>query len=147
MKKMMMAMALLITLTASAFAKNPEEVNPGVIKAFQSKFISVNNVTWTTGADYYRASFTYNNRNVFAYYSSEGKFIGLSRYLSTSELPLMLQTNFKNKYADYWVTDLFELANAEGTSYYLTLKNADEVIILKSSPDTEWSVFKKSKKK
>ena len=147
MKKMMMAMALLITLTASAFAKNPEEVNPRVIKAFQSKFISVNNVTWTTGADYYRASFTYNNRNVFAYYSSEGKFIGLSRYLSTSELPLMLQTNFKNKYADYWVTDLFELANAEGTSYYLTLKNADEVIILKSSPDTEWSVFKKSKKK
>jgi len=146
MKKMMMAMALFLTITGSAFANNTEEVNPKVIKAFKSTFMSVSNVSWTIGADYYKASFTYNNKNVFAYYSSEGKFMGLSRFMSTTELPLMLQTGYKKKYADYWVTDLFELANSEGTTYYMTLENAEEVIVVKASPDTDWTTFKKDKK-
>ena len=146
MKKMMMAVAVFLTvLTGTAFA-NPTEVNPKVIKAFHSTFVSADDVSWSTGGDYYRASFTYNSKNVFAYYSKEGKFLGITRLMSTSELPLMLQTSFKNKYADYWVTDLFELDNTDGISYYMTLENAEEVIIVKSSGSSDWSTFKKSKK-
>ena len=141
-----MAVAVFLTILSGTAFANSTEVNPKVIEAFKSTFVSADDVSWSTGGDYYRAAFTYNSKNVFAYYSKEGKFLGITRLMSTSELPLMLQTSFKKKYADYWVTDLFELAKTEGTAYYLTLENAEEVIIVKSSGGSDWSTFKKSKK-
>lgn len=146
MKKMMTALALfLITLTGSAFA-NTTEVNPKVIKAFNSEFISASEVNWTIGEGYYKASFTLNSKYVFAYYTPDGSFLGLTRYMATSELPMMLQTSLKKDYADYWISDLFEVARNGGSAYYLTVEDAENVVILKSSGASDWVVFKKTKK-
>ena len=72
--------------------------------------------------------------------------MGLTRLMATSELPMMLQTSIKKNYTDMWVTDLFELANAEGTTYYLTVEDADNIMIVKSSGGSDWITFKKTKK-
>ena len=146
MKKMMIAVAVFLTITTGTAFANPTAVNPKVIKAFNTEFVSVNDVTWTTGNDFYKASFTYNSKHVFAYYSLDGKFMGLTRLMATSELPMMLQTSIKKNYTDMWVTDLFELANAEGTTYYLTVEDADNIMIVKSSGGSDWITFKKTKK-
>ncbi len=146
MKKMMMAMAVFLTITTGTAFANPTEVNPKVIKAFNSAFVSVNDVTWTTGSDFYKASFTYNSKYVYAYYSLEGKLLGITRLMATSELPLILQTSIKNKYAEMWVTDLFEVANADGTTYYLTVEDAENVMVVKSAGGSDWVTFKKTKK-
>jgi hypothetical protein len=146
MKKMMMALALfLTTLTGSAFA-NTTEVNPKVIKAFNSDFVSAAEVNWTAGEGFYKASFTLNSKYVFAYYSADGNFLGLTRYMATSELPMMLQTSIKKNYAEYWVSDLFEVARNDGSAYYLTVEDAENVLILKSTSGNDWTVFKKNKK-
>jgi hypothetical protein len=146
MKKMMIAVAVFLTITTGTAFANPTAVNPKVIKAFNTEFVSVNDVTWTTGNDFYKASFIYNSKYVFAYYSFEGKFLGLTRLMATSELPLMLQTSIKKNYADMWVSDLFEVANTDGTTYYLTVEDAENVMIVKSSGGSDWVTFKKSKK-
>ena len=146
MKKMMIAVAVFLTITTGTAFANPTAVNPKVIKAFNTEFVSVNDVTQTTGNDFYKASFIYNSKYVFAYYSFEGKFLGLTRLMATSELPLMLQTSIKKNYADMWVSDLFEVANTEGTTYYLTVEDAENVMIVKSSGGSDWVTFKKSKK-
>ncbi len=146
MKKIMMAVAVFLTITTGTAFANPTEVNPKVIKAFNTAFVSVDDVTWTTGSDFYKASFTYNSKYVYAYYSLEGKLLGLTRLMATSELPLILQTSVKNKYADMWVTDLFEVANADGTAYYLTVEDAENVMVVKSAGGSDWVTFKKSKK-
>jgi hypothetical protein len=44
------------------------------------------------------------------------------------------------------VSGLFELANTDGTSYYITLENADIKMVLKSSNGGNWTVFQKSSK-
>ena len=146
MKKLIIAVAVFLTITTGTAFANPTAVNPKVIKAFNTEFVSVNDVTWTTGNDFYKASFIYNSKHVFAYYSLDGKFMGLTRLMATSELPMMLQTSIKKNYTDMWVTDLFELANAEGTTYYLTVEDADNIMIVKSSGGSDWITFKKTKK-
>ena len=146
MKKILIAVAVFLTITNGTALANPTEVNPKVIKAFNTAFVSVNDVTWTTGSDFYKASFTYNSKYIYAYYSLDGKFIGLTRHMATSELPLILQTNIKKNYADMWVSDLFEVANADGTTYYLTVEDAENILMVKSAGGSEWVTVNKTKK-
>ncbi|HEX7845274.1 MAG TPA: hypothetical protein VF476_05685 [Chitinophagaceae bacterium] len=66
----------------------------------------------------------------------------LENILST-ELPLFLQKSLKKNYENYWITDLFRLTGDEGVCYYITLKNADETLILESRYQGNWHLFKK----
>jgi hypothetical protein len=59
---------------------------------------------------------------------------------------MMLQGNLKKDYSDYWISDLFEVANNEGTSYYVTLENADTKMVLKASDGKSWRSYSKVKK-
>jgi hypothetical protein len=68
------------------------------------------------------------------------------RYISSLSLPFALQNNLKKNYSDLWVSDLFEMATKEGTSYYVTLENADGKVVLSSTDGTTWSVFERTKK-
>lgn len=131
--------------TLGAFA-GEENVSPKVLDAFKSEFNTAKEVEWTTGSNYYKAAFTYNDKHVFAYYSMDGELLGLTRYISPVDLPLSLQSSLKKSYTDYWISDLFEVAKNDGTGYYITLENADTKIILKASDGSEWNVYQKIRK-
>ena len=144
MKKMILTLAIAISSLA-AFA-GEENVNKKVLDAFKTEFKTVNDVEWSAGSDYYKASFVYNEKHVFAYYSMDGDLLGLTRYISPADLPLNLQISLKKKGNDYWVSDLFEMAKNETTSWYITLENADTKTVLKSTGGSEWETFKTVKK-
>jgi hypothetical protein len=145
MKKMMLTLAIAISILAS-FAANEEKINQKVLDAFNNEFAAAKNVEWVTGSNYYRASFVYNEKHVFAYYSTEGDLLGLTRYISPADLPMNLQIGLKKDASGYWVSDLFEVAKNEITAYYITLENADEKVIFKSSDSSSWEEFKTVKK-
>jgi hypothetical protein len=117
-----------------------------VLKSFNKEFSAAQDVKWTSGADYYQASFILNEQYISAFYNSEGELICLSRNISLLNLPMKLQSKIRSDYSDYWVSDLFELSDSEGTSYYITIEKADSKIILKSYDNIEWNVFKKVSK-
>jgi hypothetical protein len=144
MKKMMLTLAIAVS-TLGAFAREAN-VSEKVLKAFTTEFNTAKDVEWTIGSNYYMASFQYNEKYVFAYYTEEGELIGLSRNMSPADLPLNLQTGLKKDYAAFWISDLLEVAKNEGTVYYITLENADTKIILKASGGNGWSQYKKVKK-
>lgn len=144
MKKIIMILAVLIS-TTSAFA-GEENVATKVLNAFKTEFNTAKEVEWTVGSNYYKAAFVYNEKHVFAYYNGEGELLGLTRYLSSDDLPLNLQNNLKKSYSKYWISDLFEVAKSDGTAYYITLEDADTKIILKASAESDWSVYKKTRK-
>lgn len=131
--------------TLPVFANEPE-VNKKALDAFRVEFTGASNVKWTISSDYFLASFVYNDKHVFAYYNIDGEWLGTTRYIGLSDLPLMLQGEVKNKYADYWITELIELANNEGTAYYATVENAETRLVLKASDGKTWNHFKKYKK-
>ena len=142
----MITLALIVAVvTMSAFA-GKENVSPKVLNAFKNDFNSVKSVEWTTGNDYYRAAFTFNGKHVFAFYSTDGEMLGISCYITSLDLPLILQNDLKKNYSDYWITDLFEVANNNGTSYYITLENADTKLMLKTIDSNIWTKYKKISK-
>jgi hypothetical protein len=143
MKKLIIAAAMFVSL--SAFA-NENSVTPQVLNAFKSEFASAQEVEWTISADYYKASFGMNGQRVFAFYNMDGELMGLSRNISSAQLPVKLQSNLKKNYADYWISDLFEIANTEGTTYYVTMENGDKKVVLKSGAGSEWNTYKTKRK-
>lgn len=143
MKKMILTLAIAVS-TFNAFATDAN-VNEKVLDAFRTEFTSAKEVEWSVNSNYYKATFNYNGKYVFAFYNENGELLGLSRYLSPDDLPIALQKNLTKNYKGYWVSDLFETAKNDATNYYITLENADTKIVLKSSGNS-WGVHSKSKK-
>jgi hypothetical protein len=144
MKKMILALAMVFTLS-SAFA-NEETVRKEVLNAFKSNYSNASEISWTISDTYYKAAFTLNDQKVFAFYSLEGRFLGLTRYISSLQLPVKLHNSLMKNQKGKWITDLFEVSNDEGTSYYITVEDANTKVVLKSGGGNDWSVFKKSEK-
>jgi CRISPR/Cas system-associated exonuclease Cas4 (RecB family) len=144
MKKMILTLAIAVSSLA-AFA-GEVNVSKKVLDAFKTEFKAVKDVEWTAGSDYYKASFMYNEKHVFAYYNMDGDLLGLTRYISPIDLPLNLQIGLKKSANGYWISDLFEVAKNQTTSYYITLENADTKTVLVSTGGSNWEEFKTVKK-
>jgi hypothetical protein len=144
MKKMILTLAIAISSFA-AFA-GEENVSKKVLDAFKTEFKAVKDVEWTAESDYYKASFVYNDKHLFAYYNTDGDLLGLTRYISPVDLPLNLQISLNKKSNGYWISDLFEVAKNGTTSYYITLENADSKMVLRSVGGSDWEEFKTVKK-
>ena len=121
-------------------------MNPAALESFNSSFKNATEVNWTITATYAKADFAMNGQYVAAYYDITGKLIALTRNISSLQLPITLQASLKNSYENYWISDLFEVANDEGTYYYVTLENSDTKVVLKGSANSEWSTYQKSRK-
>jgi hypothetical protein len=143
MKKIIIMLAIAIS-SLTAFA-GEENVSSTVLNAFNKEFAGAKDVQWTSADNYYKAAFVFNGQNVTAFYQLDGELIAMTRNISSLELPISLQTNLKNNYSKYWISDLFEISNNEGTSYYITLENANSKIVLKSDSN-KWNTFKKMAK-
>jgi hypothetical protein len=146
MKKMTLVLGLMLTIAVTSAFAAEVKVSTKVLDAFKKEFSTAQEVTWMVGDNYYRATFKYNEQNIFAYYSLDGELKGVARYLSSLQLPINLLTNLKNGYSQYWVSDLFELNNTEGTHYYVTLEDADAVVKMVSSNGSEWKTLSKKRK-
>ena len=144
MKKFLLMLAILVS-TVSAFASD-KIVDPKVLESFNSDFSAAKEVNWSRGENFFKAEFVFNGQHVNAFYNTDGDLLGLTRNISSTDLPLNLQNALKKSYADFWISDLFEVTKSDSTGYYITLENADSVIILKATPEDDWSVYKKVKK-
>jgi hypothetical protein len=145
MKKILIAITIIFTLTANVFA-GEEKIKPEVLNAFKNKFSNAQDVTWIAGSNYYKATFNYYGHRLFAYYTTTGKLKGVTRYISSPELPLYLRHNLQKKYPDFWITDLVEESNQNGFNYYITLQDADQKIVLKSKYGSGWTIYSKQQK-
>lgn len=144
MKKIILTIA--IAVCSLAVFANETNVNASVLNTFSKDFAGATEVNWTSGNQFYKANFIYNAQHVTAFYSFNGEMLGLARNISSLDLPMRLQTSLKKDYGGRWISELFELSNAEGTSYYITLEQADSKLILKSEDGSSWSVYKKAVK-
>ena len=140
---------ILLTVLSSYFAQaanTPEKVSPAAIRSFTTTFSQAQSVTWSVTDDLYKVSFHVAGRYAYAYYDENGLMIAVTRNLSPTELPMVLLANIKQKYSQYWVSELVEVSNESGTHYYVTLEDANTKLTLKSSGTTAWSRYKKCDK-
>lgn len=145
MKRIVITLTVLFSLVSLSSFANEEKVNARVLESFQSNFKNATEVDWTVSENFYKADFSLNGQYVAAYYDEAGQLIALTRNISSTQLPISLQTNLKKDHEAYWISDLFEVANEQGTTYYVTLENADTKMVLKSS-GTNWTTYQKQRK-
>jgi hypothetical protein len=146
MKRLIITLTLALSLISFSSFANGDDVAPAAIKSFNSAFKTATEVSWSKSQAFYRANFSLNGQFVSAFYDAEGKMIAVTRNISSLQLPITLQASLKNGYKGFWITDLVEMANEDGTSYYLTLENADVKLVLKSNITGTWSTYKKQRK-
>lgn len=141
-----MILTMAIALSTLCSLAMEVEVSSKVLDAFKTEFSGAKEVSWTAGENFYKASFVYNDQYVFAFFSTEGEMLGMTRYISSVDLPMSLQTGLKRNYGSYWISDLFEVSNNEGTGYYITVENADAKVVLKSNATGGWTQYSKTTK-
>jgi hypothetical protein len=145
MKKMILAAAvLLIVGTTGAFAEKGGGGNEQAVKSLNKSFASAKNIKWEQSKDVLKASFTINDQVLVAYYNNNGELKSVMRNIVSEQLPIGLLTNLKTGYADYWITDLNEVAVDGQTTYYVTLENPDAKLVLKSNAEYNWTVNAKT---
>jgi hypothetical protein len=146
MKKKMMVWAMMLMVSVSTFAHTMGGVTERIIREFQKEFAGAKDVQWETGKAFVKATFTLHGQVMFAYYSNDASLLAVTRNITTNQLPMGLLTDVKKNYANYWISDLFEMVADNETSYYVTLESADSRVVLKSTDSTTWQVYKKEKK-
>lgn len=145
MKKIIAITTLFFSLSAAAFACKPG-VDPKAENDFNNKFSHAQEVSWTSGSSFYKAAFNCDGNWFYAWYNIKGKYMGLTRNISSAYLPLLLQDSLKANYAQYWITALVEETNSKGYNYYITLENAGQKIVLKSKNGSNWKTYQKQNK-
>jgi len=147
MKKFILMLVTLVTIgSGAAFAKDEETVNQQVLNSFKQEFADARDVSWQTNREFVKATFTLNDQVMFAFYSQTGDLLAITRNISSDKLPISLLTGLKKNYSEFWITDLFEMVAGGGSTYYVTVQNADVEVVLKSNEFGSWEVYKKSRK-
>jgi hypothetical protein len=146
MKKTIFTLALSLILGTASFANNEETINQKASESFKKEFAQAKDVSWQKAGEMVKATFTLNERVLFAYYSESGDLIAITRNITTDQLPISLQTSMRKNYSGYWVSDLFEMVSGGQTNYYITLENADQKVVLKSEDFGSWATYRKEKK-
>ena len=147
MKLLLATLISLFSLVSTTKASdNDPRISAAVLSSFNSAFKNAAEVKWTASENFSKAEFSLRGQYVAAYYDVAVNLIDLTRNISSFQLPITLQTKLKTSYESYWISDLFELSDDNGTSYYVTVENGDPKITLKSNGTNEWSVYQKQRK-
>lgn len=145
-KKILLLSIALTSLTAFSFAAEAPAISKNIISSFNQQFSNAHDIKWDYQAKYVKAQFIMNDMVLFAYFNDNGELLAVTRFISPNQLPLSLLSNLKKGYDSFWISDLFEIQTEGGTSYYATLENADQVIVLKSEGTNGWNTYKKEKR-
>jgi hypothetical protein len=139
--------AIVMLLSISSFAKDPEKVSPVVKAAFENDFSKASKVSWERSNDFYFASFTFNNAVVDAAYTEAGELIGTSRRITTEQMPLSISLAIAERYEGYQVNrSVIELTFEGVTRYYVTVSNESQELKLKCLSNGELEIDRKTKK-
>jgi hypothetical protein len=145
-KRILLLSIVLISFTAFSFAADAPAISKNVISSFNKQFSNAKDIKWENKANFVKAQFTMNEVVLTAYFNLNGELIAVTRFISPNQLPLELLTSIKKAHPGTWVSDLFEIQTESGTSYYATIEDADQIIVLKSEGINGWQIYQKERK-
>jgi hypothetical protein len=154
MKKLSIALFLLLTITVSSFAGgiSGNNVTARTTPAFKGSehftraYPKATEVECKFKGHFTEVSFIWNGLRLVAYYDTDGNPIATSRSVLFSSLPLSVQISLKKYYPGYVTTEAVEFNDeSDGLSYYITVTGPEKTYLLQVSADGNISVFKKMK--
>ena len=148
MKKLITLVLILTVAFTSTQAKEIYPVSESIKKSFVKEFTSAGDVSWSFVADkdLYKATFLFDGKELNAYFSKDGEFVGTSRYISRQQMPVIVTKQLEKEYSNYVVRTIIEYASKDQTNYYITIEGKKSALMVKASPAGDLSYFKKIRK-
>ena len=143
MKKLFISALLAITVAASSFAAEGNNVSYTVRNNFSSQFKKASDVQWTSGENYTKATFVLDNVRTEALYGAEGEFIGTNQAITLEELPVNAKRAFAKKYEGYTVKEAIRFEGSQESAYYISAENVIGSVILKVEDSGYMSTVRK----
>jgi len=146
MKKVSIIALMVITIATTAFAGDNNTLNFKGADHFKKMFPNATKVVYETKKNFTEVNFSWNNLNLQAFFDTKGNFIGTSRQIEVSALPLAYAMEINRQYDGYSIDEAIEFDHAEnGLNYYVAISKGDRKYVLNVSTSGEISVFKKMK--
>lgn len=138
-----LAYCLLVTISSNA---QSIDIPTDVQKAFDEHFKNATVARWVPIQDSYVATFTQGQGYKDAYFTTDGEFKGVGRYISIDLLPITAQEKLNESYSSYELSQLYQFdAVDNGISFYVVLKNAKNELVLKMDGVGDVSYSKRNK--
>jgi len=138
------AYCLLITITADA--QQEMDVPQAVKSSFNHLFKDVQASSWRQVFGTYLSSFNQGNAWRDAYFTKEGVFKGIGRFITPDLLPMMVKEKIDREFSDYGILEVYQYDCVEnGLCFFAVLENRRHVLILKMTPDGEIIYIQKSR--
>lgn len=146
MKKLFLSASLMLTVALStAFAKDGPGISEELQATFEKEFAGAESVNWKETDDYFKANFVFQGCVTDAYFNKDGELEGTIRSLFFNQLPMAVMTSVNKRFAEAEILDVYEINNANGTSYRLTLTSAKKKYRVMA--DASGNILEKSKLK
>jgi hypothetical protein len=144
-KKTIVMMALVLTASISySFAAPTNGIDDAIKITLQKDFKNAQFISSEAHKNFTKVTFSMNKNVFFAFYASTGELLAVTRNILSSQLPINLMMSLRNDYKGWWITELFELNGDGENGYYVSLENADSKMILRSTSDNTWEVYKET---
>jgi hypothetical protein len=145
MKHLFIGLTLLVLIIGKNSLANVPGIPATVTESFENTFGQSTDVVWSEAQGLYKAVFTIGEKRIIQYYNQEGDVISIARYINGSELSPELFSKLKKNADHYAIKEIFEVSNEMGTTYYATLEDKQNIVVLQAS-GKDWKQFKKMKK-
>ena len=119
MKKILLA-AIVFVSSFTAMAHDP---NQKVLDAFNKTFSNVKEVAWTENDHSFEVRFKQNEILSKVTYDQEGTILKTLRYYYEQDLPLLILSEVKTKFANKKIFGVTEESSEKGTYYYIVLED------------------------
>jgi hypothetical protein len=125
-----------------------DKVSCCVQAAFFKAFAGASLLKWehVKSSDLCQAYFTYNSERYNAFFDDNGKLVATCRFISESNLPLLIRQSISHKYASYQLQQVIELTHNEETTYLLTFENEQKKLETQAYMNGSIYTLKKQKK-
>jgi hypothetical protein len=119
MKKILLAAIVF----AASFSAKADDPSSKVLDAFNKTFPHVKEVAWTENEHSYEVKFKQNEILAKVTYDLEGNIVKTLRYYYEQNLPLLVVSKVKSKFAGKKIFGVTEESSDEGTYYHIVLED------------------------
>ena len=122
MKKLLLTVATAI-FSLLVYATEPTAVSEKVLQAFHASFKDAKQVVWEERTDLYEVRFLHNDIKSRITYNAEGNILRSVRYYYEQQLPIMIRTKIKDRFAGKKVFGITEVASSDEVIYHVVLED------------------------
>jgi len=144
MKKLILATALLVSLSSFASNDNKSDVNTLAKKNLLRHYSGATNIEWKSEAQFNKASFQIENQKLEVFYDQNGDLIGTTKVVAFDKLPKAAIQTITSEYTfpEFNLRECIEFVDAYNVKkYFISMETVNDRIILEISKTGSVSTY------